>query len=132
MAQHLLEPGGMETLTPELERRLQVEEARARRIVLCESMNNAPDLDRYQSKRLVLSINGTGRLAEDLAEDTASQGQSTAKGMVGWPTTKTSLIGRVPQSGLLQGILGAAAATILVVIGLSHPGAPVSRMDHLL
>ncbi len=51
----------MEQLTPELERRLQVEELWARRNVLCDSIN-AHRRERFQARRLMLSRLGTQAL----------------------------------------------------------------------
>lgn len=99
----------METLTPELERRLQIEELWARRLVLCDPINQHR-LDRYQARRALLCLNGT---ETSLVRD-VPQPESVDQ----LPSAAVPVSDQAPQraarSALVQGLCGALAAALIV------------------
>lgn len=100
----------MDQLTPELERRIQVEELWARRNVLSDLMNQ-DRLERHQAKRLLMCLNGT------LAAEPPKMRQAKAPSA---PNRPRRWIG---QQSLVQGLWGAAAALLVVIIATAEPQA---------
>jgi hypothetical protein len=100
----------MDQLTPELERRIQVEELWARRNVLSDLMNQ-DRLERHQAKRLLMCLNGT--LAAEPPKVQQAKAPSTPDRQRGW----------IGQQSLVQGLWGAAAALLVVIIATAEPQA---------
>jgi hypothetical protein len=101
----------MDQLTPELERRIQVEELWARRNVLSDLMNQER-LERHQAKRLLMCLNRT-LAAEPPKKVRQAEAPSTPNRQRGW----------MGQQSLVQGLWGAAAALLVVIIATAEPQA---------
>ena len=113
----------MEALTPELERRLQVEELWARREVLAESIN-ARRLEYFQARRILLTRLGTAAEsapASDKPEEPVQQQDSSSKPLDlrhGMPAVELPI---AITARSFWWIGAAAATTIVLVLGTSIP-----------